>query len=129
VPEEDSPYAPGPRPAYKDNPIWIEAISVTRAAYDLADKVRPEDPLTARHLRRASVTIPAHLAGALSADDDGDARRDHVTTALGALAEVTRQAERVGDGEREAAVDLARRARELERAVSFQLGDAGTLVC
>jgi hypothetical protein len=129
VSEEDFPYASGPRPAYKDNPIWIEAISVTRAAYDLAEKVRPEDPLTARHLRRASVTIPAHLAGALSADDDGDARRDHVTTALGALAEVTRQAERVGVGEREAAVDLARRARELERAVSFQLGDAGTLVC
>ena len=42
---------------------------------------------------------------------------------------MTRQAERVGVGEREAAVDLARRARELERAVSFQLGDAGTLVC
>ena len=127
--EDLEPIASGPRPAYKDNPIWIEAISVTRAAYDLAEKVRPDDPLTARHLRRASVTIHAHLAGALSADDDGDARRDHVTTALGALAEVTRQAGRVGSGERAAADELARRARELERAVSFQLGDAGTLVC
>ncbi|MEP6470424.1 MAG: four helix bundle protein [Acidobacteriota bacterium] len=126
--EDLEPIAYGPRPAYKDNPIWIEAISVTRAAYDLAEKVRPDDPLTARHLRRASVTIPAHLAGALSADDD-EARRDHVTTALGALAEVTRQAERVGSGERAAADELARRTRELERAVSFQLGDAGTLVC
>ena len=100
------PRAALPRPAYKDNPIWIEAISVTRAAYDLAEKVRPEDPLTARYLRRASVTIPAHLAGALSADDDG-----------------------VGGVERPAATELARRAGELERAVSFQLGDAGTLVC
>ena len=128
--EEDSPYAPGPRPAYKNNPMWIEAISVTRAAYDLAEKVRPEDPLTARRLRRASVAIPAHLAGALSADhEDGEGRRDHVTTALSALAELSRQAERVAGAEYPAAAELARRAVELERAVCFQLGDAGKLVC
>ena len=116
------------RPAYKEHPLWIEAMALTHAAYGLAERVRPEDPLTARHLRRAAVAIPAHLAGALSPDDDEGARRDHVTTALSALAEVSRQADRVGGVERPAATELARRAGELERAVSFQLGDAGTLV-
>jgi hypothetical protein len=116
------------RPAYKEHPLWNEAMALTHAAYELADRVRPEDPLTARHLRRASVTIPAHLAGALSSDHDEGARRDHVTTALSALAEVSRQADRVAGAERPAAAELARRAGELERAVCFQLGDAGTLV-
>ena len=116
------------RPAYKEHPLWTEAMALTRAAYELADRVRPEDPLTARHLRRASVTIPAHLAGALSSDHDEGARRDHVKTALSALAEVSRQADRVVGAEHPAAAELARRAEELERAVVFQLGDAGTLV-
>ena len=130
--DEDIGYEthPAHRPAYKEHPLWIEAISVTQAAYALADRIRPEDPTTARRLRRASVTIPAHLAGALSADDDdGEARRDHLTTALSALAEVSRQAERVPGPEAPAAAELARRAGELERAVCFQLGDAGKLVC
>lgn len=127
---EDIEYGSGPRPAYKEHPLWIEAISVTQAAYALAEKIRPEDPTTARRLRRASVTIPAHLAGALSAeDDDAEDRQDHVTTALSALAEVSRQAERVAGAETPAAAELARRAGELERAVCFQLGDAGKLVC
>jgi four helix bundle protein len=115
------------RPAYKEHPLWNEAMALTHAAYELAERVRPEDPTTARHLRRAAVAIPAHLAGALSSDDD--ARRDHVTTALSALAEVSRQADRVAGVERPAAAGLARRACELERAVCFQLGDGGTPVC
>ena len=124
--EELPPYD-GARPAYKEHPLWNEAMALTHAAYELAGRVRPEDPLTARHLRRAAVAIPAHVAGALSSDDDS--RRDHVSTALSALAEVSRQAERVRGVERAAAAELARRAGELERAVCFQLGDAGTLVC
>lgn len=102
-------------------------MALTHAAYELAERVRPADPGTARHLRRAAVAIPAHVAGALSSGDD--ARREHVTTALGALAEVARQAERARGADRVAATELARRAGELERAVCFELGDAGKLVC
>ena len=127
--EEDIPHGthPGERPAYKEHPLWIEAMALTHAAYELADKIRPADPKMARQLRRAAVAIPAHVAGALTSDDD--ARLDHVTTARGALAEVARQAARAGPAERTAAEVLARRAGELERSVCFQLGDAGTLVC
>lgn len=111
------------RPDYKSHPLWNEAISLTHAAYDLADRVRPSDPTVARHLRRAAVAIPAHVAGALMAADD--ARREHVLTARGALAEVSRQAGRAkAAGEPGAAAELARRAGELERAVSFELGEA-----
>ena len=111
------------RPDYKSHPLWNEAISLTHAAYDLAERVRPSDPITARHLRRAAVAIPAHVAGALSGDEE--ARREHVLTARGALAEVTRQAGRAQtSGDAAAAADLARRAGELDRAVSFELGDA-----
>ncbi len=111
------------RADYKSHPLWNEAISLTHAAYDLAERVRPSDPLVARHLRRAAVAIPAHVAGALMAEDD--ARREHVLTARGALAEVSRQAGRAESaGEPDAAADLARRAGELERAVCFELGEA-----
>ena len=111
------------RPNYKSHPLWNEAISLTHAAYDLAERVRPSDPTTARHLRRAAVAIPAHVAGALTGDED--ARRDHVVTARGALAEVSRQAGRAeAAGDPAAAAELARRAGELDRAVSFELGDA-----
>lgn len=111
------------RPSYKSHPLWNEAISLTHAAYDLADRVRPADPTTARHLRRAAVAIPAHVAGALTSDEE--TRREHVLTARGALAEVSRQAGRAeAFGEPAAATDLARRAGELERAVSFELGEA-----
>lgn len=109
------------RPDYKSHPLWNEAISLTHAAYDLADRLRPADPVTARHLRRAAVAIPAHVAGALTSDDE--ARREHVLTARGALAEISRQAGRAeASGEPAAAAELARRAGELDRAVSFELG-------
>jgi four helix bundle protein len=111
------------RPGYKTHPLWNEAISLTHAAYALAERVRPSDPITARHLRRAAVAIPAHVAGALTGDEE--ARRDHVVTARGALAEVSRQAGRAeAAGEPVAAAALARQADELDRAVSFELGEA-----
>ena len=111
------------RPDYKSHPLWNEAISLTHAAYDLAEQVRPSDPLTARHLRKAAVAIPAHVAGAITSDEE--ARRDHVLTARGALAEVSRQAGRAeASGDRAAAAELVRRAGELERAVFFELGEA-----
>lgn len=111
------------RPDYKSHPLWNEAISLTHAAYDLAERVRPSDPSTARHLRKAAVAIPAHVAGAITSAEE--ARRDHVLTARGALAEVSRQAGRAeASGDREAAAELVRRAGELERAVFFELGEA-----
>lgn len=96
-------------------------MAITQAAYALAEELRPADPTTARHLRRAAVSIPAHVAGALTSD--GEARRDHVLTARGALSEVSRQAVRAGEGVLTAAL-LARRASDLDRAVDFELGDA-----
>ncbi|MDQ5857040.1 MAG: hypothetical protein M3542_02010 [Acidobacteriota bacterium] len=111
------------RPGYKSHPLWNEAMAVTQAAYALAERVRPADPLVARHLRKAAVAIPAHVAGALTSE--GEARRDHVLTARGALSEVSRQAGRAETaGETDAAAALARRASKLDRAVHFELGEA-----
>lgn len=109
------------RPDYKSHPLWNEAISLTHAAYDLAELVRPADPITARHLRRAAVAIPAHVAGALTSDEEG--RREHVLTARGALAEISRQAGRAeASADPATAAELARRAGALDRAVSLELG-------
>ena len=111
------------RPEYKSHPLWNEAMAVTQAAYALAERLRPTDPMIARHLRKAAVAIPAHVAGALTSD--GEARRDHVLTARGALSEVSRQAGRAETaGETDAAGELARRAAALDRAVHFELGEA-----
>ena len=110
------------RPEYKSHPLWNEAMAITQAAYALAEELRPDDPTTARHLRKAAVAIPAHVAGALTSD--GEARRDHVSTARGALSEVSRQAGRAGTARQVAATALARRASDLDRAVHFHLGDA-----
>jgi hypothetical protein len=108
-------------PDYKSHPLWNEAISLTHAAYDLAELVRPADPITARHLRRAAVAIPAHVAGALTSDEEG--RREHVLTARGALAEISRQAGRAeASADPATAAELARRAGALDRAVSLELG-------
>jgi len=97
-------------------------MAITQAAYALAERVRPADPLTARHLRKAAVAIPAHVAGALTSE--GEARRDHVSTARGALSEVSRQSARVETaGEADAAAALVRRASALDRAVHFELGE------
>ena len=110
------------RPEYKSHPLWNEAMAITQAAYALAEELRPDDPTTARNLRRAAVAIPAHVAGALTSD--GEARRDHVLTARGALSEVSRQAGRAGTAREADAAALARRASDLDRAVNFHLGDA-----
>ena len=57
---------PRSAPRTRSTRSGIEAIAVTQAAYALADRIRPEDPTTARPAAQGgSVTIPAHLAGAL----------------------------------------------------------------
>jgi hypothetical protein len=125
VSEEPAEWHTG-RPAYKEHPLWNEAMGLTHAAYGLAERLFPRDPATSRRIRRAAVTIPAHVAGALSTDDES--RRDHVLTALMALAEVSRRAESVGGAERTDAAELVRRAAALDRAVRFELADPGTRV-
>jgi 23S rRNA-intervening sequence protein len=82
----------GERPAYKSHPLWSRAIALTHEAYRLSDAIRARDAATATTLRRAAVTIPAHVASALSSS--GRRREEEALAARGALAEVARQARR-----------------------------------
>ena len=79
-----------PHPAYKDHPLWLEAMEIVKDAYSLAEKAKPSQPLVARHLRKAAVAVPANVAEALALE--ADARGDHESRAKGALAEIERQA-------------------------------------
>lgn len=108
------------RPAYKNHPLWESAMALTRGAYALAERVRDASPDTARRLRRAAVTVPAHVAGALS--EGPDKLREHVLAARGAIAEVARQAAR---SRGEASRELARQAETLELTVLFEFGAGG----
>ncbi len=94
------------RPAYKNHPLWGRAIALTREAYRLAEALRSRDAATATTLRRVAVSIPAHVAGALSAR--GRRREEQALAARGALAEIARQARR----------DDSVEARELESAAA-----------
>jgi hypothetical protein len=103
---------------YKTHPLWTEAMALTREAYALAGQMAAEDPEASKRLRRVAVSVPARVAQALSARD-GRRRRDSVAGSRGALVELSLQAaRRPGD----AGTELARRARDLERAVLFELG-------
>ena len=105
------------RPAYKNHPLWEGAMALAREAYALADRVKDTSPETAGLLRKAAVSVPAHVAGAIT--DGADRRREHVLAARGALAEVARQAGRTPG---EASRDLTRRAETLELSVLFEFG-------
>jgi len=96
----------GERPAYKAHPLWGRAIALTREAYRLSNAMRARDASTALTLRRAAVSVPAHVASALSAT--GSRRAEAALAARGALAEVARQARR----------DNSPAARSLESAVA-----------
>jgi len=122
------------RPEYKLNPLWNEAMGLAREAYALAGELSERDPETSRRLRKAAVAVPAQIAGALSTE--ASEREGHVVAARGALAELSRQAERAreapeadprgADGPQGApptdACSLAARAEALDRAVLFELG-------
>jgi hypothetical protein len=115
------------RPDYKNNPLWTEAMALTRAAYAVAEELAGRDPEEARLLRKAAVSVPARLAGALSADEVF-ARESDASEARAALEEVAARAERLptrGGTSRE----LVRQARELERSVRLVLGSTGGFVC
>jgi hypothetical protein len=105
------------RPAYKNHLLWIEAMSLTRAAYALSDRMRAADPETSLRLRKAAVAVPAHVASALSAEPEK--RSEPMHAARFALAEVARYADRARDS---SAGSLAAQARDLDRTVLFEFG-------
>jgi four helix bundle protein len=105
------------RPAYKTHPLWMEAMSLTREAYALSERLRERDPETSRRLRRAAVAVPAHVASALSAEPER--RSEPMLAARGALAEVSRHATRAVDAGSD---DLLHRVWDLDRRVLFELG-------
>jgi len=97
-------------------------MALVREAYALAEDVREQSPDTARRLRRAAVSVPAHIAAAVS--DPRTECPKHAFAARGALAEVALCAGRIpGEGSRE----LARKAETLELSVLFELGVSGTV--
>lgn len=109
------------RPPYKSHPLWNEAMELAREAYALAGQI--SDPGVSSSLRKAAVSVPARIAGALSTEETE--RDEHVLAARGALAEVSRQAARDRDGQGSAGPSfrrLAERADALERALLFELG-------
>jgi four helix bundle protein len=115
------------RPDYKLHPLWNEAMELAHEAYAVAEELRGRDPEAARLLRRAAVSVPAHLAGALSAAVSF-ARAADASDARAALAEVAARAEGLPTrGGRSRA--LLQRARELERSVERTLGVSGGFVC
>jgi hypothetical protein len=108
------------RPDYKDHPLWTEAIALAHEAYAVADGLRASDPEEARLLRKAAVSVPAHVAGALVAEQE-EQRAADVSGARAALTEIAAR-----PGSR----DLLRRAEALERSVILELGlSDGGLPC
>jgi purine nucleoside permease len=109
------------RPDYKSHHLWEEAMALVHEAYGLADQVRAHDPEAARLLRKAAVSVPAHVAGALTAGEE-QARATEVSGARAALADVAARAE-------VPAPALSRRARALDLSVELELGPPGGFVC
>jgi four helix bundle protein len=105
-----------PDAAYKESPLWSDAIALAQEAYRIADRARADSPALARHLRKAAVAVPSHVAGALTGSDEAAA--ESLRMARGALAEVERQAGRLRNGLETAADGLTARARRLEDRIS-----------
>ena len=106
------------RPEYKNHPLWNDAMALTRDVYLLADCVRAASPEISRGLRKAAVSVPAHVASALCAPEK---RTEHMVAARGALAEISRQA-------RSTATDgsdgVVQHAENLDRLILFEFGAA-----
>ncbi len=105
------------RPDYKLHPLWNEAMVLAREAYAVAQELLERDPEAARRLRRAAVAVPAHLAGALSADEAG-ARESDAAQARASLEELASQAERLST-RNGSARKLLHHARGLARSVTL----------
>jgi hypothetical protein len=106
------------RPEYKSHPLWNDAMALTRDAYLIADRVRSLSPETSRRLRKAAVSVPAHVASALSAPEK---KMEHMLAARGALAELSRQALGAATDGSDA---VAQRAEDLDRLILFEFGAA-----
>jgi four helix bundle protein len=113
------------RPDYKRHPLWADAMGLARDAYELAGRIRESDPEAARNLRRAAVSVPAHIAGALAAEQATEREAD-VASARTALAEVARHAAQAPRSVSIAplSAELGRHARTLERSVAAALAGA-----
>jgi hypothetical protein len=107
------------RPDYKNHPLWNLAMSLTRDAYAVAERLRENEPEIGFRLRKAAVAVPAHVASALASGDDK--RVEHMLAARAALAEVARQAGRIRTPGCE---ELTSAAEGLDRAVLFEFGAA-----
>jgi hypothetical protein len=113
------------RPAYKSHPLWEAAIRLAHDAYGLADAIRSNDPDAAGEIRRAAVSVPARIAGALSAETSGEKE----TEAAGASAALGWLAARAESAHAPAFEGLADRARELSRGVGLELGGENRPFC
>ena len=107
------------RPDYKQHPLWTEAIALAHEAYAVADALRGSDPEEAQRLRKAAVSVPAHVAGALTADEQAQRAAD-VSEARLALAELAARAGAIPT--RPGSRDLLLRAQALHRSVTLELG-------
>ena len=105
-----------PHPAYKDHPLWLEAMGLVEAAYALSDQAKSTTPTVARHLRKVVVTVPSSLADALADEPEREIEDDR-RRALGALAEIERQTLFLSPDLAVQGDALARRARGLYREV------------
>jgi len=94
-------------------------MSLTRDGYALAERLREGDPALAVRVKKAAVSVPAQVAGALAADEGAPDRQEHLAEARGALAELARHARSCGLPGSDA---LARRAEIFDRSVLFELG-------
>ena len=106
------------RPHYKSHPLWEAAIRLAHDAYGLADAIRGADPDAAGEIRRAAVSVPARIAGALSAETSGEKESE----AAGASAALVWLAARAESAKAPSYEGLADRARELSRGVGIELG-------
>jgi hypothetical protein len=113
------------RPGYKSHPLWEAAIRLAHDAYGLADAIRSADPDAAGEIRKAAVSVPARIAGALSAETSGEKESE----AAGASAALGWLAARAESANAPAFEGLAQRARELSRGVGLQLGGENRPVC
>jgi four helix bundle protein len=107
-------------PAYKDHPLWKEAIALVEAAYALAEASKAAAPVVARHLRKVAVSVPANIAEALVENPDKPPTESRAL-ARGALAEIERQTLFLPDEFAEAADALAARARKMYREMTKEL--------
>jgi hypothetical protein len=92
-------------------------MSLTREAYALSERLREKDPEASRRMRRAAVSVPAHVATALSVGPEK--RSEPMRAARVALSEVSEEAERARDA---AGSQLAEQAWDLDRRVLFEFG-------